>query len=83
MSDILIRCPIAGVSVQTGLSTETIVFRSLQDHTAPYVQRVDSYPVVLADGRFWLQRQADVPFRGVKRASRGLAVMSAFDPKRT
>ena len=29
MSDILIRCPVAGVPVQTGLSTETIVFRSL------------------------------------------------------
>jgi len=29
MSAILIRCPVAGVAVQTGLSTETIVFRSL------------------------------------------------------
>jgi hypothetical protein len=29
MSDILIRCPVAGIPVQTGLSTETIVFKSL------------------------------------------------------
>jgi hypothetical protein len=29
VADILIRCPIAGVAIQTGLSTEKLVFRSL------------------------------------------------------
>ncbi|HEV7449139.1 MAG TPA: hypothetical protein VGP13_01215 [Candidatus Paceibacterota bacterium] len=29
MSDILIRCPVMGVAVQTGLSTAKIVFGSL------------------------------------------------------
>ena len=29
MPDIMIRCPVVGVAVQTGLSTETIVLRSL------------------------------------------------------
>jgi hypothetical protein len=31
MSEIVIRCPIAGVAVQTGLTTQTIVFSSLPD----------------------------------------------------
>ena len=29
MSDILIRCPVAGIPVQTGLRTDTVVFRTL------------------------------------------------------
>jgi hypothetical protein len=35
MSDILIRCPVAGIPVQTGLSTEKVVFRSLPNISFP------------------------------------------------
>ena len=35
MPDILIRCPIYGKPVKTGLSTETIMFESLSDVEVP------------------------------------------------
>jgi len=35
MAHILIRCPVAGVGVWTGLSTETIIFKSLPNLSYP------------------------------------------------
>ena len=38
MPDILIRCPITGQAVPTGLNTETVVFESLSNVAVPPIK---------------------------------------------